>query len=158
MISIIVALAKNNVIGKSNDLPWYYPEDLKYFKQITSNHTVLMGRNTFESILSRINKPLPNRKNIVVTKNPDFHYDNVEVVHDLEAFLSQNHEEEIFVIGGKQIYEQVIDYAQRLYITHINKEHSGDVYFPEIDYSKYQLVSKNDLNELSFCIYERIKL
>ena len=156
MISIIVALAKNNVIGKNNSLPWYYPEDLKYFKETTLNHTVLMGRKTFDSIINRINKPLPNRKNLVVTSLKELPWNDVQVVNDLNEFLRIDHQEEIFVIGGKQIYEQTLSYADRLYITFINKDHDGDIYFPEIDYSKYKLISKKDLNELSFCIFERM--
>lgn len=156
MISLIVAIGKNNVIGLNNDLPWYYPSDLKYFKETTLNHQVVMGRATFESIINRIGKPLPKRQNIVVTRDKNFNYPNVQVVHDLEAFLDKSHTEEIFVIGGKQIYDLALKYANRLYITHINKEYPGNVYFSEIDYSKYTLVSKRDEDELSFCVYERI--
>ena len=121
MISIIVAIGKNNLIGKGNDLPWNYPEDLKYFRKVTSGKTVLMGENTFYSIVNRIGKPLPKRQNIVATLNMDFSYENVLVTHDLISFLKENHDEEIFVIGGKQIYQLVLPYADRLYITHINK-------------------------------------
>jgi len=158
MISIVVAISKNNIIGKNNDLPWHYSEDLKYFKELTTNNTIVMGSRTFQSILRRINKPLPNRKNIVVTRNPNFTYPNVEVVNDLEKFLSQKFDEEIFVIGGKDIFDVALNYADRLYITHINKEYSGDVSFSDIDYSRYQLVSKKDSGVLSFCVYERKKI
>lgn len=156
MISIIVAIGKNNLIGKGNDLPWHYPEDLKYFKNITNGKTVIMGYNTFLSIVGRIHKPLPNRKNIVATTNQNFYYEGVEVIHDLKAFLEQAHEEEIFVIGGTQIYEFSIPYADRLYITHVLADHDGDKYFPEIDYSKYQLISSKIEGVLDFSIYERV--
>ncbi len=155
MISIIVAIGKDNLIGKGNDLPWHYPEDLKYFKETTLNKTVLMGEQTFYSIFNRINKPLPNRNNIVATLDKDFKFSGVKVTNDLIAFLEKKHEEEIFVIGGLQIYKLALPYADRLYITHINKEYEGDVFFPEIDFSKYKLISKKETGDLAFCIYER---
>lgn len=157
MISIIVAIAKNNVIGLKNDLPWHYPVDLQYFKKTTLNKTVLMGSKTFYSIINRLSKPLPNRKNIVVTRNESFSYPGVEVVHDLISFLEKPHNEEIFIIGGKQIYETSLLYADRLYITHIDKEYKGDVFFPKIDYDKYKLISKKTIDELAFCVYEKVK-
>ena len=157
MISIIVAIGVNHLIGKDNELPWYYPEDLKYFKQVTMNKTVLMGENTFYSIVNRLNKPLPKRHNIVCTLNPDFHYDGVEVVHDAIAFLEQKHDEEVFVIGGMQIYKLALPYADRLYITHVKKEYEGNVFFPQINFSNYNLISQNDVGDLSFCIYEKVK-
>lgn len=156
MISIIVAVAKNNVIGKNNDLPWHYPIDLKYFKETTINKTVLMGSKTFDSIINRRSTPLPKRKNIVVTRNLDFKYPQIEVVHNLDEFLKQPHQEEIFVIGGQQIYQACLPYADRLYITHIDKEYEGDVFFPEIDYNKYKLISKKVIGELAFCVYEKV--
>lgn len=155
MISIIVAIGKNNLIGKGNDLPWNYPEDLKYFRKKTSGKTVLMGEATFYSIHSRIGKPLPNRKNIVATFDENFKYDGVEVIHDLVSFLKEKHDEEIFIIGGKQIYKVSLPYADRLYITHVNKEHEGDVFFPEIDYEKYNLISSEKNGYLDFSVYER---
>lgn len=158
MINLIVAIGKNNLIGKGNELPWYYPEDLKYFKSKTLNKTVLMGENTFYSIVSRIGKPLPKRKSIVATLNEDFSYDGVEVVHDVISFVQTPQEEDIFIIGGMQIYKLTLPYADRLYITHINKEYEGDVYFPEIDFSNYKLISKEDCgSDLSFCVYEKVK-
>lgn len=155
MISILVAIAKNGVIGKDNDLPWYYPSDLKYFKLVTTGHTVVMGRNTFESIINRNGRPLPNRKNVVVTRNKNFMYDGVEVVNEFIKYLEQDHKEEIFIIGGSEIFKYSIPYADRLYITHINKEYPGDVFMPEIDMSLYELISKRDEGELSYCVYER---
>lgn len=157
MISIIVAISKNNVIGKDNDLPWHYPSDLKYFKETTLHKTVVMGSNTFKSIISRNKKPLPNRTNIVVTRNKDFSYPGVIVVNDLVEFLQQDHQEEIFIIGGKQIYEQALGFTERLYITHIDEEYEGDTFFPEVDYTKYKLISKKEEGKLTFCIYEKVK-
>lgn len=158
MISLIVAIDVDNLIGNGNELPWYYPDDLKYFKSVTKGKTVLMGENTFHSIVNRIGKPLPNRKNIVATLNLEFKYPGVEVIHDLQSFMNQTFDEEIFIIGGLQIYKLALPYADRLYITHILKKYDGNVYFPKINYSDYKMISKDDsVDELSFCIYEKVK-
>lgn len=159
MISIIVAMDKNNLIGNGEKLPWYYPEDLKYFKAQTLNKTVLMGRKTFNSIIERNNKPLPKRNNIVAThdKNYKCEFSNVEVINDLKEFFNNKHNEEIFIIGGKEIYQEALEYADRLYITHIDKVYEGNVYFPIINYNNYNLVSSTKSEELDFCIYERKK-
>lgn len=157
MISLIWAMDKNNLIGIDNDLPWHYSEDLKYFKEKTTGKKVIMGENTFYSIFNRIGKPLPNRINVVATLDTSFKRNDVEVTYDLIKFLKDNQEteEEIFVIGGKQIYALSLPYAKRLYITHINKEHQGNVFFPQIDYSKYNIISKKTVDVLDFVIYER---
>lgn len=157
MISLIVALAKNNVIGKEGAMPWYYPEDLKYFRKLTIGHKILMGRKTFDSIIARNNKLLPGRKHLVVTRNSDFKYPETEVISDLASFLEKEHDEEIFVIGGAEVYKYALPYTERLYITHIDKEFEGDVFFPEVDYEKFRLVEKKVINELAFCVYERVK-
>lgn len=154
MINLIVALDQNNLIGKDNDLPWHYKEDLKYFKETTMNQTVLMGKKTFYSIVSRTGKLLPNRKMIVATLDKSFSYEGVEVVNDLIDFL-KNIKEDIFVIGGSQIYKLSLPYVDRLYITHVNKTYEGNVYFPPIDWNKYKKISQRDSGELSFCVYER---
>lgn len=157
MISLVVAVAKNNVIGKEGNLPWYYPEDLKYFRNLTYGHKILMGRKTFDSILSKNKKLLPGRTHLVATRDPHFSYPEVDVITDLESFFQQNHEEEIFVIGGAEIFKVALPYADRLYITHIDKEYYGDVYFPSVDYNQFRLISKQQSNELTFCVYERNK-
>ncbi|MGD9963833.1 MAG: dihydrofolate reductase [Candidatus Izemoplasmatales bacterium] len=155
MISMIFAIDPTGLIGKNNDLPWDYPEDLQYFKYITLGKTVLMGVTTFESIVSRLKKPLPNRKSIVASLT-DFSYPGVEVISDLESFLEKDHKEEIFVIGGKTIYEIALPYADRLYITHIKKVYEGDTYL-DIDLSNFKLIKSDDNEELNFAVYERIK-
>lgn len=157
MIYLIWAMDKNNLIGKDNDLPWHYKEDLKYFKEQTSGKKVIMGDKTFYSIYNRLGKPLPNRVNVVATLDKDFSYDGVEVTNDLLNYLKEheNSQEEIFVIGGKQIYNLSLPFAKRLYITHINYEHQGNVYFPLIDYSKYKVIFKKTVDVLDFVIYER---
>lgn len=154
MISLIVAMTKERVIGINNEMPWYYSEDLKYFKKITDGKTVLMGRKTFQSIISRNGKALPNRENIVLTRDKNFTYEGVEVIHDLEKYLLVNKDKDIIIIGGKEIYDLALPYCERLYITIINKSYEGDVYFPEIDYEKFNLVNKKEHQDLSFCIYE----
>lgn len=155
MISMIFAMDPTGLIGKNNDLPWDYPEDLQYFKYITLNKTVLMGVTTFESIVQRLNKPLPNRKSIVASLD-NFSYPGVEVINDLIGFLKKPHNEEIFVIGGKTIYDIAFPYADKLYITHIKKVYDGDTYL-DFDLSDFKLVKSDDNEELTFAVYERIK-
>ncbi|MBU1020845.1 MAG: dihydrofolate reductase [Firmicutes bacterium] len=156
MVSIIVAIGKNNVIGKGNLLPWNYPEDLKYFKEKTLHKTVIMGENTFKSIISYLDKPLPKRKSVIATLT-DYQYQDVEVTKDIISYLKNYpKDEEIFVIGGKIIYDITLDLADRLYITHINKEYEGDVFFKTIDYSKYKLISEKIVGELNWSVYERV--
>jgi dihydrofolate reductase len=156
MISMIFAIDPNKLLGKGNDLPWNYPADLKYFKEMTLNKTVLMGLETFQSILMRTGKPLPKRKSVVASLTP-FAYDGVTVIDDLFAYLKQPHEEEIFVIGGKTIYQLTLPYAERLYITHIAKVYQGDVYLDQLDLTPFRLISERVEGELRFCVYERVK-
>ncbi|MBY0376473.1 dihydrofolate reductase [Patescibacteria group bacterium] len=132
MISLIAAIGKNNELGTKNTLLWDMPTDMKHFRETTRGHTVIMGQKTFESMDS---KPLPKRRNIVVTKDPSFKAEGVEVSNSLEDTIAsfKDSDEEVFVIGGGQIYKQTIDSADRLYITHV--EHSfpeADAFFPEI--------------------------
>lgn len=151
MLSIIVAIGPHNVIGKGNDLPWHYPEDLKYFKKITLNHSVFMGYNTFLSIYNRLGKALPNRKNYVLTYENELPGGAIPV-----KSIEELPDEEIFVIGGKMIYEMFLPHADYLYITHIKKEHDGDVFFPTINYDNYELISKEEHEDLDFCVYKKI--
>lgn len=153
MISLIFATDPNHLIGSDNDLPWNYPEDLKYFKQKTLHQTVLMGLNTFHSIMSINGKPLPQR-NLIVASLEEFSYPNVTVIKDLISFLKEPHEEEIFVIGGKTIYELAFPQADRLYITHIKKEHKGNVYL-NFSLDNFDLVERTETEDLIFAIYER---
>ncbi len=141
MLSIIVAVAKNNVIGKDNKLIWHLPEDLKRFRNLTTGHTIIMGRKTFES-LGRV---LPNRKHIVLTNNSNMKIEdeNVEVIDDVKLLESYiNSEEENFIIGGATIYGLLMPYANKMYITEINQEFEGDVYFPQIDSEVWQEVER----------------
>ena len=140
-ISAIVAVAKNNVIGKDNDIPWYLPADLKYFKKTTLNHHIIMGRNCYESI----GKPLPKRTNVVLTRNPFFIISNCYVTNSIVEALeiaNNNGEEEAFIIGGAQIYEQSMDTWDKLYLTEVDLEVEGDVIFPEINFDEWELISE----------------
>ena len=156
MINLIVAISKNNIIGKNNSLPWYYPEDLKYFKKITTGKTVVMGRKTFESIINRNNIPLPNRVNVVLTRDSGYKFDGAIIINDLNKFLDNNKDEDIFIIGGKQIFDESMHYVDRFYITHIDKDYDGDTSL-SIDYSKLNLVSKISEGDLTFAVYERLR-
>ena len=141
MLSIIVAVAENNVIGKDNKLIWHLPEDLKRFKQITTGKNIIMGRKTFES-LGRV---LPNRKHIILCNDMEMDIDNenVEILDDISKLDKYiNSDEENFVIGGATIYKLLMPYVNKLYITKINQDFEGDVYFPEIKEAEWKEISK----------------
>ncbi|ALB43917.1 MULTISPECIES: dihydrofolate reductase [Clostridium] len=137
MISIIVAIAKDNVIGKDNKLLWHISEDLKRFKKITTGKKMIMGRKTFESLPGI----LPNREHIVLTRDNNFNVDSdkVTIEHDFNSVLQRylKCEDEVFVIGGAEIYKQFLPYAKKLYLTKVDEEFEGDTYFPGINYSNY---------------------
>lgn len=134
IISIIAAIAENNAIGKNNQLLWHLPTDLKYFKNKTSGHTVIMGRKTFDSV----GKPLPNRRNIVITRQP-LTLPGCEVVSSLEDALALcQAEHEVFIVGGAEIYRQAMDVTNILYLTIVHKAFEADAYFPEIDKDKWK--------------------
>lgn len=161
MLSLIVAVAKNNVIGKDNTLIWHLPDDLKRFKQLTTGKTIIMGRKTFES-LGRI---LPKRKHIVLCKSGSLQVDDerVEVVKDiseLDKYIQD--EEEHFIIGGASIYSLLLDKVSKMYITRINEEFEGDAYFPQFDEKKWKIVEqikgpRNEENpyDYDYITYER---
>lgn len=153
MIKIIVAIGEGGLIGNGNSLPWHYSADLKYFKEQTTNHTVFMGQNTYLSI----GKPLPNRENVVICM-PDFKApEGVVLVHSLDEFFEKYKDKDVFVIGGRQLYATMLDYADYLYITHIHAHHEGNIFFPEIDYSKFHKISSKVDGVLEFAVYERNK-
>ncbi|MFV0498885.1 MAG: dihydrofolate reductase [Bacilli bacterium] len=158
MLSLIVAFDKNQVIGKDNAMPWHYPEDLKYFKKTTLNHKIIMGANTFNSILNYLNHPFSNRHSLIVTDMKfDKTYENVTYYDNLEDIINEfeNSGEEVFVAGGMSIYNQMIDHCQKLYITHIDKSFNGDAFFPKFNYNEFTKLSSNKLGDLDFCVYER---
>ena len=141
MLSIIVAIAKNNVIGKDNKLIWHLPEDLKRFKDLTTGKTIIMGSNTFKS-LGRV---LPNRRHIVLTRNKEWKVENDQVeilyeVEDLKKYVED--EEEHFVIGGASIYKLLMPYSNKMYVTKIEEIFDGDTYFPDINESEWEVVEK----------------
>lgn len=126
-LSAIVAISQNNIIGLNNGLPWHLPEDLKHFKQTTTGHTIVMGRKTFESI----KKPLPNRTNVILTSNKDFSAEGVVVINNLENWLkTQNSSEEIFIVGGAGVYKLAWPLIDKIYLTLVEKDVTGDTNFP----------------------------
>lgn len=159
-VSAIVAAADNNAIGKDNQLLWHLPNDLRFFKRTTSGHAVIMGRKTYESV----GKPLPNRRNLVVTRQKDYTLEGAEVVHSLEAALARcANEKEVFIVGGAEIYRQALPATNRVYLTRVHADLSGDTYFPELDERDWVLVSeqKHDPDErhaygYTFKVYERM--
>ncbi len=156
MISLIAAVAKNGVIGAKNDLPWYLPEDLKHFKMLTTGKTVLMGRKTFESIMARLGKPLPNRKNVVVTRDAQYVAPaEVCLHHTVEEALAHHQNEEIMVAGGGEIFKQTMMAADKLYITEVHKEVDGDVYFPAIDPNLWKETERESHAGYSFVTYAK---
>ena len=186
IISLIAAVAENNVIGKDNNLPWHLPTDMKYFRDTTMGHCVIMGRKNYDSIPLKY-RPLDGRINIVVTRQKDFKADGCIVVNSVEEALKEaeapsntpNGGElagvlsplrgdkeglEVFIIGGADIYKQTIDIADKVYYTKIHHSFEGDAFFPMIDKNKWKLISKKDIDAdaknkfpFSFCVYEKIK-
>ena len=169
-LSLIVALARNHTIGIDNKLPWYLPNDLKYFKQVTMGKTIIMGRKTYESI----GKPLPGRINIVITRQNDYlppnANDSVKVVSSLpaarelaESLAFINGQNEALIIGGAEIYTQALPLVDRMYLTEVHAEVEGDAFFPEFDRSQWQAVAREDFAaeggnpyDYSFVVYERV--
>ena len=156
MISLIVAFDRQRLIGSGNKLPWHYKEDLQYFKETTTGHDLMMGRKTFESILSYRNQPLPNRHHYVLSRQLTYEHPQVDIIGDFKHFLKEYPEEnELFVIGGAAVYEQALPFADRLYVTHIDENHEGDTYFPSLDLSSWKLIKKKKSGKLTFSIYEK---
>lgn len=142
-LSIIVAMADNRAIGKDNDLMWHLSSDLKHFKALTTGHPVIMGRRTWESLPKR---PLPGRRNIVFTQNPDYIAEGAEVVHSVNGLFKalEDCDNDVFVMGGEAIYKLLLPFTNRLYVTRVYREFDGDVYFPVIDMSEFTLVKLSD--------------
>lgn len=141
MISLLVAMDKNRVIGFKNDLPWHLPNDLKFFKQKTTGNTIIMGRKTYESI----GKPLPNRKNVVLTGSGGEYPPDVDVISDVQSIQTYHDnqpEEELFVIGGANVFRQVLSLADRMYITFVDDIFEGDTFFPPFPETDWELTKK----------------
>lgn len=152
-LSLIAAISENNCIGKKNALPWYLPEDLQHFKKLTTGHTVLMGRKTWESIPEKF-RPLPNRKNIVITAQANFIVpQKVAVFHSISDAIAAHKHEQVFIIGGAHVYAQTIALADTLYITEVHQFIDGDVFFPEIDKHIWKEIERQDYEKFSFVTY-----
>jgi dihydrofolate reductase len=164
IISMIAAVARNRVIGKDNDLVWRLPDDMKYFMETTQNHFLIMGRKNYESLPHKF-RPLPNRVNIIVTRQKDYKAAGCTITNTIEEALEyakSHHQEEVFIIGGGQIYAQSMELADKLYITEVQGDFDGDTYFPEIDKKIWQEKSryhhdqdKRHLYAFDYVIYER---
>ncbi|MES2625117.1 MAG: dihydrofolate reductase [Pseudomonadota bacterium] len=166
IMSLIVAMTQNRVIGQHNAIPWHLPNDLKFFKRITMGKPIIMGRNTYESI----GKPLPGRENIVITRNPDYHVDGVHIVASVQEAIelcgqltAPDHEAEIMVIGGQQIFEQTLPLADRIYLTELHTTMPGDVFFPRVPNDQFQEIGRENFPATpenpftySFLILERV--
>jgi dihydrofolate reductase len=151
-LSIIVATDKNNGIGINNQLPWHLPEDLAHFKKTTSGHAIIMGRKTFDSI----GRALPNRRNIVISRNVNWGHEGVENVNSIDSALSLIGENEAFVIGGAQIYQQALPLAHKLIVTEIQSDYTCDAFFPKIDCAIWEESSRENFtsaaNQLHYAI------
>ena len=144
IISIIAAVAKNRVIGKANDLPWRLPDDMKFFMQTTNGHHVIMGRKNYESLPEKF-KPLPNRTNIVVTRQKNYGATGCTAVHELSDGINlakANDEKELFIIGGAEIYKLALPITDTLYLTEIDAEIDGDTFFPEWNKQNWKEISR----------------
>ncbi len=163
-ISLIAAISENFVIGKDNDLPWKLPKDMKYFMQTTKGHHVIMGRRNYDSIPKKF-MPLPDRVNIILTRQKDFLAKDCRVIHDIEEginFAKRHDETELFIIGGSDIYNLALPFADRLYLTEIAATVEGDRYFPKFDTNVWKKVSSEQhykdekhIYDFAFNIYEK---
>jgi len=157
MINIIVAAGENNVIGKDNDLIWHLPDDLKFFKAMTSGHPIIMGRKTYESV----GRPLPKRTNIIITSDTDYKAEGCVIVHSLKEALEVSDDEEQFIVGGEQIYRQAMPVADRVYLTRVHATLDGDRYFPALNDEWKQVASEfhaaDDTHEHAFTFYTFMK-
>lgn len=163
MISLLVAVSSTGVIGRDNALPWKLSADLRRFRRLTTGHAIVMGRKTFESI----GRPLPERTNIVVTRQAGYAAEGVIVASDIDAAIRKASEihgadDEVFIVGGAEIYRQTLERADRLYLTRVEADVAGDTYLPAIDFSQWKLVEEtrfaaDERNEFphSFLVYER---
>ncbi len=159
-LAIIVAISENNAIGKNNQLLWHLPADLKHFKEITTGNTIIMGRKTFDSI----GKPLPNRRSIVISRNTNLTIPGVEIVASLEKALELcKHDQEAFIIGGAEIYQQALPYATHIYLTRIHQKYEADTFFPAIDPSGWKELNSvthlaDEKNEVAYTFSEMEKI
>lgn len=155
MINLIWAMDEDNLIGKDNKIPWHIKEDLLYYKSKTKGQTVVMGDVTYFSLKGYYkDKPLPYGKIYVATLDPNLVVEDGIIIHDLISFL-ENCDEDLFVVGGLSIYKLALKYADRLYISFIKGHHEGNVYFPKINFDKYNLIWENETESVRYTLYER---
>ncbi|MBI1369472.1 MAG: dihydrofolate reductase [Planctomycetes bacterium] len=160
IISLVAAMSENRVIGREGQLPWHLPDDLKFFKQLTSGHTVIMGRKTYDSV----GFPLPKRRNIVLTRRDDFHPAGVEAVSTLDAALDLVRDEaEVFIVGGAEIYKVALPRAQRVYLTLIHANFDGDAFFPPLPLTEWRITHRDHhpaderhAQDFTFATFERL--
>lgn len=151
-----VAVSDNLVIGSDNELPWHFPEDLKHFKEITLGKTVVMGRKTYESIINRLGKPLPGRKNVVISRQANFKVpEGVLVFDSLEKVFEALKNEDLYIIGGEQIFRLALPYAEKIYMTHIHGSFSGDAYFIKIDWSQWDKIGEERFPKFTYAVYQK---
>ncbi|HEY4798231.1 MAG TPA: dihydrofolate reductase [Bacteroidia bacterium] len=165
IVSIIVAVSENRVIGKNNSLPWHLPADMKYFREVTMGHCVIMGRKNYDSILLKY-RPLEGRTNIVITRQKDFSAEGCVVVHSVQEALQaaqKKNETEAFIIGGADIYNQTLEIADKIYYTHIHHSFEGDAFFPQVDLRRWKKTMQKDVKPdaknifpFTYFIYERV--
>lgn len=153
-LNLMVAYDRNQIIGSEGSLPWHYPEDLKHFKRTTMGHAIIHGRKSYEDF----GKPLPGRRNIIVTRQADYVAEGCEVVNSLEAAitLARESDPEPFVLGGAEIYRQALPLVTRMYLTEIDAEHAGDTRFPDFDRSQWRETERREDGLLTFLTLERI--
>jgi len=158
-LTLVVAMDAKRGIGIDNKLPWHLPEDLAHFKRVTLGQPIIMGRKTFDSI----GRPLPGRRNIVVTRNRDWHHEGVDAVGSLEEAIALAGDAPASIIGGAQIFSEALEFADRMIVTHIEREYHCDTFFPEIDPGKWTATAREPQHsqaqdlDFSFVTYERIK-
>ncbi|MDO8603862.1 MAG: type 3 dihydrofolate reductase [bacterium] len=158
MLSLIVAMDKNRLIGDSKKIPWHLPADFAYFKETTMGKPIIMGRTTFESI----GRPLPGRKNIVLTRG-SYSHEGILVAHSFEeARIIAGDSDEIFVIGGAQVYKEALPFVDRLYVTFVEEEFEGNIFFPEVDFTEWREIKnetrkadEKNLHAMRFAVFER---
>lgn len=153
-LTIIAAISENNVIGNHNNIPWEIPEDMKRFRDLTLNHSVIMGRKTFESIIEKLGRPLPKRKNIVITSSLN-EFKGIYFAKTIDEAIKLTEDKDSYVIGGKQIYELFLPIVNTLEVTRVHKNVEGDTFFPEVNWEEWNLVSEDKKEDYSFLTYLR---
>jgi dihydrofolate reductase len=160
-IALIAAAAgSRQVIGDNAKIPWHFKTDFQHFKNVTMGHPVLMGRVTYQSILASLGKPLPGRRNMVITRDKNFHDPRIDIFYDVKTALdAAASAQKIFVIGGQQIYEQTLPLADEIYLTHIDHPYEGDAFFPQLPTAEWHMEELSRTTEkeipLRFCLYRR---